>query len=228
MPFSVSASNNSGGFQGECRSLLGLDSWDCNVNISNQETLSSGIWTIVANLLKDLTVIVAYLLLGYVIYAGYQYIFSAGDPGKIASSKKTLTNGFIGLAIVLTASIIISAIRTALSADFTQDCITSNSCADPATMITSAFQWVIGISGVAAAIFVVYGGVSYMTSAGDPSKVQRARQIIIYALIGLAIVALAEVITAFMNNIINDAAEQANLTYPNNQLIIEGEYAKKN
>lgn len=223
---SKSKSNNADETQNSgCRNFLGLDSWDCNIdvdNIQNQQDLSNTIWAIAANLLKDLTVIAAYLILGYVIYGGYQYIFSAGEPGKTASGKKTLVNSFIGLAIVLTANIIISTIRVALSADFSQDCISSGSCVNPTTMITGAFQWVIAISGIVAAIFVIYGGISYITSSGDSNKVLRAKQIIIYALIGLAIVALAEIITAFINNTINDATTQTSLLYSNSQLALKG------
>ena len=206
----------SSSFHGECRSLLGLVSWDCNVDITNEETLKSGVWTIAANVLKDGTVIAAYLILGYVIYGGYQYIFSGGEPNKTASGKKTLTNGFIGLAIVLTANIIISAIRVALSADFSKDCI-SSSCADPTSMVSSAIQWVIAVCGIIAAVFIVYGGILYITSSGEPNKTQQAKQTIIYALIGLAIVALAEIITAFVSNIINNSTAKANYIHPINQ-----------
>ena len=224
---STTSPTQSGGFHGECRSLLGLDSWDCNVDITNEETLKSSIWTIVANILKDITVIAAYLILGYVIYGGYQYIFSGGDPNKTASGKKTLTNGFIGLAIVLTSNILISAIRIALSADFTKDCI-SNSCVDPTNMVSNAIQWIIGICGIVAAVFIVYGGILYITSSGDPNKTQRAKQTIIYALIGLAIVALAEIITAFVSTVINNSTAKTNFSYPNSQLITKEINNEKN
>ena len=60
-----------------------------------------------------------------------------------------------------------------------------------------------------------------MTSAGDPNKLQKAKQSIIYAVIGLIIVALAEVITAFVSGIISDAATTIpNTTYANNKEII--------
>lgn len=191
------------GFSGNCRYILGLTSWDCGVNISNQSTLASGIWTIATNVLADITVIAAYLILGYVIYGGYQYIFSGGDPGKVAAGKKTILHGFIGLAIVLLAHVILSSIRTALGTSL-GNCVSSE-CVDATSMVSSTIQWVIGVAGAAAAIFVVYGGIAYITSAGDPNKLQKAKQIILYALIGLVIVALAEVITAFVTNVIKSA-----------------------
>lgn len=201
------------GFSGSCRTLLGLVSWDCNVNISDQNSLKSGIWTIVANVLTDLTIIAAYLIVGFVIYGGYQYIMSGGDPGKVANGKKTLTHAFIGLAIVISANAILASIRIALGADFTSKCITeSANCYhqdNASNIVTSAIQWTIGIGGIVSAIFVVYGGISYITSAGDASKLQKAKQTILYALIGLAIVGLAEIITLTVTNIINDANKNA-------------------
>ncbi|MBR3115769.1 hypothetical protein IKF30_00885 [Candidatus Saccharibacteria bacterium] len=193
-------------FDGGCRSILGLTSWDCGVNISNEDTLKTGIWQIAANVSINITIIAAYLVLGYVIYGGYQYIFSAGDPNKVTSGKKTLSHAFIGLAIVMAAFIIMSSIRIALLGANNQfsDCV-HNECVNPNSLVTNAVQWVIGIAGAVAAIFIVYGGIAYTTSAGDPNKLTKAKQIILYALIGMAIVALAEIITAFVSGMIRDA-----------------------
>ena len=93
-------------------------------------------------------------------------------------------------------------------------------CVDANTLVTNAVQWFIGIAGAVALIFVVYGGIAYTTSAGDPSKLQKAKSTIIYALIGLAIVGLAEAITAFVSGMIRDADNAASYT---NQTIISKE-----
>lgn len=185
-----------------CDGFLGFTTWDCHVNVKDQQSLKEGIWTIAANILTDITVLAAYLVLGYVIYGGYLYIFSSGDASKVANGKKTLSQAFIGLAIVLLANVILNAIRIALGADFTGNC-TAEECVGPDEMVSNAIQWVIGIAGIVAAIFVVYGGIAYITSSGDPAKLQKAKTTILYALIGLAIVGLAELITAFVTDMIN-------------------------
>lgn len=208
---SVSAADNATSFSGSCdRSILGLVSWDCGVNISDETTLKTGIWTIVTNVLTDVTIIAAYLVIGYVIYGGYLYIFSGGDTGKVATGKKTLARAFIGLAIVMSANVIMNAIRIALiGSQNLNDCTITSFCVDTNQMVVNLIQWVIGIAGAVAAIFVVFGGVSYITSSGDSGKVQKAKSMILYALIGLAIVALAEVITAFVSNMIREANTEA-------------------
>ena len=199
-------------FKGTPReSILGLVPWDSGVNITDEESLKSGIWQIVTNIANDITIIAAYLVLGYVIYGGYLYTFSSGDPTKAASGKKTLTHAFIGLAIVMSANLIMSTIRLALlgSNPLSCDLATGYGCVDPNTMVTNTIQWFIAMAGIVSAIFIVYGGISYTTSNGDPNKLQKAKQTIIYALIGLAIVGLAEFITAFVSGIIRDADNQA-------------------
>ena len=206
-------------FNGECRFLLGMTSWDCGVTIETEDDLKTNIWTIAANIATDITVIAAYLIIGYVIYGGYLYVFSGGDTNKVATGRKALLQAFIGLAIVMSANIIMSGIRIALIGNNAiGDCVTSG-CITPDQMVTNAIQWVIGIAGVVAVIFVVIGGISYTTSAGDAAKLQKAKNMILYALIGLVIVALAEIITAFVSNMIREADQNAY----NNQITISKE-----
>ncbi len=50
---------------------------------------------------------------------------------------------------------------------------------------------IIAVIGIVAVIFIVVGGINFMTSTGDPGKVAKAKQTILYALIGLIICALA-------------------------------------
>lgn len=199
--------------------FLGFTSWDCGIepNIDSEEKLKTSIWQIAANVATDITVAAAYLVIGYVIYGGYQYTFSGGDPSKVATGKKTLTQAFIGLAIVMSAYAIVSTIRFAILGgngklnncmnipDSPDGSITGSNCTTGATVVTGAIHWFIAVAGIVSAIFVVYGGISYVTSSGDPSKLEKAKKTITYALIGLAIVALAEVITAFVSNMIREA-----------------------
>lgn len=133
-------------------------------------------------------------------------MFSSGDPGKAAAGKKTLVHAFIGLAIVISAYTIFGAIRIAMIGAKGTDTggVYANG-ATPDQMVVNLIQWVAGIAGVVAAIYVVLGAVGYMTSAGDPNKLSKAKSTLIYAFIGLAIVALTEVITAFVSSTIRDA-----------------------
>ena len=59
------------------------------------------------------------------------------------------------------------------------------------TIITNILYTVIGVSGLVAVIFVIIGGINYMTSSGDSNKIEKAKKTILYACIGLAICALS-------------------------------------
>ncbi|MBR2726083.1 hypothetical protein IKE87_02345 [Candidatus Saccharibacteria bacterium] len=57
--------------------------------------------------------------------------------------------------------------------------------------IQGIINGVIGILSIIAVVFIVVGGVQYMTSGGDSGKVKTAKNTILYALIGLVICVLA-------------------------------------
>jgi hypothetical protein len=54
------------------------------------------------------------------------------------------------------------------------------------------------VVGVVAVIMIIFGGLKYITSGGDSSNVSSAKNTIIYAIIGLVIVALAQFIVRFV------------------------------
>lgn len=195
-------------FTSDCRYLLGFTSWDCNVTIGDETTLQSGVWQIALNILTNISVIATYLVLGYVIYGGYLYTMSGGSSEKTLAGKKTLARAFTGLAIVTLANVIMTTIRFVLvgaNGSFTT-CISEEGCVTPANMITNTIHWTIAVASIVAVAFIIYGGISFMTSAGDPGKVKKAKDMLLYSSIGLVIVALAEIITAFVTNIINNAS----------------------
>ena len=54
------------------------------------------------------------------------------------------------------------------------------------------------IVGIVAVIMIIVGGLKYITSGGDSNKVTSAKNSIVYAIIGLIIVALAQIIVKFV------------------------------
>lgn len=195
-----------------CRNFLGLSSWDCGLdgNWQGNDKLKENIWIIVTNISNDIVVIAAYLVLGYVIYGGYLYLLANGDTTKVTAGKKTLIHAFTGLAIVMLAKIIVGTIHLALfnskGAFGGEECL-NDECITGTDLVGNLIEWVIGISGLVAAAFVVIGAIGYITSSGDSSKLQKAKNTILYAIIGLAIVGLAQVITAVVTSAIKDSTK---------------------
>lgn len=71
--------------------------------------------------------------------------------------------------------------------------------------IVGILNGIVGVLGAVAAIFIVVGGINYMTSQGDAAKTKKAKDTILYAVIGLIIAALAFAIVNFVvTNIIDN------------------------
>jgi hypothetical protein len=66
------------------------------------------------------------------------------------------------------------------------------------TLITQIINVFSVIVGAVAVVMIIIGGFRYVTSGGDSGKVGSAKNTILYALIGLVIVALAQVIVKFV------------------------------
>ena len=66
---------------------------------------------------------------------------------------------------------------------------------DLAQDVINIFSWVVGIISV---IMVIVGGFQYITSGGDSGKVTTAKNTIMYALIGIVIVALSQIMVKFV------------------------------
>ena len=66
------------------------------------------------------------------------------------------------------------------------------------TVITSILNGIIAVSGLIAVIFVVVGGINYITSSGDAAKVEKAKKTILYACIGIIITVLSFALVNFV------------------------------
>ena len=59
------------------------------------------------------------------------------------------------------------------------------------TSVKDIINAVILVLGTICVVIIIIGGVNYMTSSGDTSKVKKAKDTILYALIGLVVCVLA-------------------------------------
>ncbi len=64
-------------------------------------------------------------------------------------------------------------------------------------LIINIFSVIVGFVAV---IMIIIGGVKYITSGGDSNNITGAKNTIVYAIIGLIIVALAQVLVHFVLN----------------------------
>lgn len=104
---------------------------------------------------------------------------------------------------------------TLLAVDNGQQVTDGNATIDPQTAITNAgvgveaddglqsnitniINVIIGLLGIVAVVVIILGGVQYMTAGGDAAKVKKAKDTILYGVIGLIIIILAAAIVNFV------------------------------
>ncbi len=87
-------------------------------------------------------------------------------------------------------------------------CSTPGNTAEPQdifSQIIQIFSWVVGAISV---IMLIFGGFKYITSGGDAGKITSAKNTILYAVVGLVIVALSQVIVNFVLSKAVDASKK--------------------
>lgn len=118
-----------------------------------------------------------------------------------AFSINFLTPEFVSAAATTAQSDICTGLNgTPVTKDGVTTCTTSGLTLDKIIKaVLSILSWIIGVVAV---IMVIISGFKYITSGGDSNAVSSAKNTLIYALIGIAIVSLAQFLVHFvLNNI---------------------------
>jgi hypothetical protein len=63
--------------------------------------------------------------------------------------------------------------------------------------VTNVIAW---LGGAIAVIMIIYASFTYVTSGGEQSKVKRAKDIILYAVVGLVVIVISRAIVIFVLN----------------------------
>ena len=66
------------------------------------------------------------------------------------------------------------------------------------SLMVTITQIIVYITGAVSVIMIIIGGLRYVASAGDSNGIQGAKNTILYALIGLAVAALAQILVSFV------------------------------
>jgi hypothetical protein len=203
-------------------SFLGFPSWfnglprkdgTCDIDFpagNAQTNISSFVFMIVLNIIELALRVVGIAAAGYLIYGGFKYLVSAGSADRVTSGRKIITNALIGLVISFMSVAIVSLIGANIQGSTNAAaCAGGNSttidpnCTGIAKVnadaaITGILNTAYYAAGIAAVIVIIVSAIMYTTSQGDASKTKRAKDGILYAIVGLVIVMMAFVITNFI------------------------------
>jgi hypothetical protein len=196
------------------KTFFGLKPWyyylnlDKNCEIQNFTFLGSGsgILLILLAIIDDLLRIAGLVAVGFVIYAGIRYVTSQGSPVETGNALSSLIDALIGLVISMMAIRLLAFIGnkfgtgggTGAAVKTTLDVSALPTTAAGGDQIKLIISVVLGIVGALSLLFVTIGGFRYVLSQGDPQATSKAKDTILYALIGLLITALAQAIVTFV------------------------------
>lgn len=105
----------------------GLTKSDCNLKAivdnndkraqndpGNYATLNGFIWRAILNVVEDLLQLAGFVTVGFVIYGGFLYLTSNGEPGQMANGMKTVINATIGLVIAIASVALVNVVADGL------------------------------------------------------------------------------------------------------------------
>lgn len=69
---------------------------------------------------------------------------------------------------------------------------------DTVTIVGYGIKIVLGLIGTLALIFIIYGGVTWMTAAGNVEKIKKGKASFVWAILGLVACFLAYSVVSFM------------------------------
>lgn len=68
-------------------------------------------------------------------------------------------------------------------------------------VFANALQITYFVAGAIAVIVIIVAGIMFATSAGDPNNVTKAKNLLLYGVIGLVLVVIAFAITVFVQGV---------------------------
>ncbi|MFC1618000.1 hypothetical protein ACFL2B_01820 [Patescibacteria group bacterium] len=98
------------------------------------------------------------------------------------------------ILIAVFCLLITSAVSAANDGLVTPTAAAGTAAGDETDLLETATNWILGITGAVAVIFIIFGGFRYITASGNTEQMTKAKEILIKAIIGLVIVVVAYVI----------------------------------
>lgn len=126
-------------------------------------------------------------------------------------NKKFIKQSLIVLALMTAAITLFSFVPTASAAFLdASDAPGGVSTDSLKTVVLRMVNYFLTFLGIVAVIMVIYGGVTYVTAAGNDDAIGKAKTIIMYALIGIIIILLSfAVVQAILGAGVEDAVPTA-------------------
>jgi hypothetical protein len=153
------------------------------------------------NIIEKLMLLAVPVAIMMVLYAAFLYTTSGGNEERVQTANKAITYVVIGFAVLLLAKFTASIVNDIVG--------TEDATGEGVDMILEVGRALanvlIAVVSILSVIFIVLAGLQFVTSGGDEEKVRKARDYILYAIIGLVVALLSFGVTSIVNELIDRA-----------------------
>ena len=134
------------------------------------------------------------------IYGGIMMLTSGGNEKRVSQAKEILKWTTLGLVFMFLAGAILRFVYQSFKkSDFTD--VSASIGLGTASLSKTAvntLNTVIGLLGIVAVTMIIWSGYQWLTAAGNEQRIERAKQIMMGAVIGLVIILLSWAIVRFV------------------------------
>jgi hypothetical protein len=164
-----------------------------NIDLLHHPT---NLWLIGLAILDILLRVAGFIAVVSIVIAGFELIRSEGNTEKATNARQRLINSLIGLAIAAGATALVVFVgNTAGGGGASSGLPTVQPTQAKINDILNALFVIIGAVAV---LFIVLAGVRLVASGDNPTKVSEAKRQILYAVLGLVVVAMAGTLVNFV------------------------------
>jgi|GEM_PF-744642 len=163
-----------------------------DINFSQPNTL----WLIGMAILDILLRVAGFLAVISIIIAGFELVRTEGNTEKATNARQRLLNSLLGLAVVAGATALVAFVGNVVGGKGGGSGLPHTAANQAA--ISSILNAVLIIFGALAVLFIVLAGFRMVTAGDNPTKVSESKRQILYALLGLIVIATADTIVNFV------------------------------
>ncbi|MFA9262372.1 MAG: pilin [Undibacterium sp.] len=150
-----------------------------------------------SQVMLELQKLIATLAIIMIVFGGLIYITSAGDSNRTEWAKRCIVGALIGLGLGIAAPMFFKEIADLLG------WVPVGLPAAPNTLLGTAMgvvNFLLSVIGVIAIIMLVIGAFTYLTAAGDESRIDTGKEIVKYSVIGITVALAALVLIRLVVN----------------------------
>lgn len=217
-----------------CLGIIGTD-----IATSGGLSTATDAPSLLATIINWLLSLVALLAMVALIWGGIMYIISLGDESRAQTAKKIILYAITGLIVVIISFVIITTVQQFLAPSAKESMLPAINTAHAAetglnagiekikesvatdtsgladgdtriyTVIERVAFFLLGLTSIIALVALIVSGFMYILSIGDEGRAEKAKKVILYAIIGLIIVLVSFTIIAVVREALTGLAADA-------------------